>query len=86
MSLSSTDVSFVAIVLFVVVEVVLTIFLFIQFISTIIFENPSSQYLTSVSSNERCAVGNGRCISLRLPVPMVGTVAATRAPTWHFQN
>ena len=78
--------SFVAIVLFVVFEVVLTIFLFIQFISTILFKNPSAQYLTSVPSNERCAVGNGRCISLRLPVPMVGTVVATQAPTWHPQN
>jgi surface protein len=65
-SLSSTVASFMAIVLFVVVEVVLTIFLFIHHFHDF-WNNPFSQYLTAVPSNERCVVVNGLLHSLRLP-------------------
>jgi len=44
------------------------------------------QCLTAVASDERCVVDNGHGISRQPPAPMVGTVVATRAVTWHNPN
>ena len=62
----SNSKSFYRMIFLLFVATVEIIFLFIDF-NSIFSKNISSQYLTAVASNERCAVGNGFLHSLRLP-------------------